>query len=186
MKSRRRARGVAWGLDASDDARLAVQELDRALHRDGLQGAGTAVERVVEEPQQQQQRRDQDRHPAHHRRLHERTLSAVREEEHEHEQDRGAQEQDDPQRRWNDPLAAVRAVGASILAVGTLVEVLRERRLLRRGPRLGPPEAAEHGHPPRVQRVVERPRLHPRPFLVHDAARVTHELARKSLARRGR
>ena len=186
MKSSESPEASHGGSTPPTSAGLPVQELDRALHRDRLQGAGAAVERVVEEPQQQQQRRDQDRHPAHHRRLHERPLSAVREEEHEHEQDRGTHEEDDPQRRWNDALAAVRAVGASILAVGTLVEVFRERRLLRRGARLGPPEAAEHGDPPRVQLVVEGPRLHPRPFLVHHAARVAHELPRNSLARRGR
>ena len=134
----------------------------------GLQGADAAVERVVEEPEQQQQRRDQDRHPAHHRRLHERALPAVGEEEHEHEQDRGAQEEDNPQRRRNHALTAVRAVGASILALGTLVEVLRERRLLGRGARLGPPEAAEHGHAPRVQR---RRRASPTPSAAIPGAR---------------
>jgi len=48
----RRALPVARGFDTADTVRLLFQERERAVHRDGLDGADTAVVGVIEEPQQ--------------------------------------------------------------------------------------------------------------------------------------
>ncbi len=75
---------------------------------------------------------DHDRDAAHHRGLHDDSLAAVGEEEHEDEDDSGAQKQDDPQRGRDHALAAMVAVAARRLAVRPLVELLGEGGLLGR------------------------------------------------------
>ena len=74
-------------------------------------------------------------------------------------------------------LGAVHAVLAGVLPVGTLVEPLVERRLLGVGLRLDGLHRLEHRHAPGVDRVAEPARLHVRPLLVDDGARVADELA---------
>ena len=64
-----------------------VDDVQRALHRDGLEPADVAVERVVEELEQEQHGHDHRDDRSHQQRLDHGALAAVREEEHEDEDD---------------------------------------------------------------------------------------------------
>src|SRR6266511_5631440 len=61
----------------------------------------------------------------------------------------------DPQRRGDHPLGAVGAVGTSVLAIGALVEVLREGRLRGGRARVGAAQGVEQRPPPPVRRVAQ-------------------------------
>ena len=73
---------------------------------------------------------------------------------------------------------SARALSRSV----ALVEPLAVRGLLGRRARLDGLQRPEHGDAPRVVAVAERARLHLRPLLVHDRARVADELAREAVA----
>ena len=136
---------------------------------------------MVEEPEEQQGGADHHGDAAHHRPLHDHSLAAVGEEEHEDEDDPGAQKQDDPQRGRDHTLGAVCAVGARALAVGPLVEPLAVGGLLGGRARLDRLQRMEHGDAPRVVPLAQGACIHLRPFLVHDRARVADELTRDDL-----
>ena len=152
---------------------------ERALHGDRAKAADSRLVGVVEEHQQEQRRRDDDRDAAHHRRLHDRPLGAVGEEQHVDEDDAGRDEENDPDRKWDHSFGAVDAVGAAVLPVGSLVEPLAVGRLLGRGAWLRRPQGTQHRQAPRVSQVAESAGLHPRPLLVDHGARIADEVTRE-------
>ena len=87
--------------------------------------------------------------------LRHRALGAVGEEQHVDEDHRGDHEEDDPQRRRDDPLGSVHPVDPRLLPVGRLVHPSVVRRLLGRRAGSTPRRWSGTSRTPRVDRVAE-------------------------------
>ena len=167
------------------DRALGVEDPQRPLHRDRLDLAQAGAIGVVERVDRRQGEHDHRGRRPHQHRLGSHALAAVREEQHEAEDDARDQDQDEPDRRRDDALRAVEPIVPAVLAVRSLVEVLPIRGLLGGGLRVRRPQRLEEGGAPGVDRVAALPRHHLRPLLVHDRARVADQLARQPVAHRG-
>ncbi len=76
----------------------------------------------------------------------------------------------------------MQTITSRFLAVGRLVEPLSVGGLLRGPGRAHGLEAPKEREAPGVDRIARGAVLHPRPFLVHDRPRVTHELSAQAVA----
>ena len=110
-------------------------------------------------------------------RLDDRPLAAVGEEQHEHEDQRGAEEQHEPQRRRDHPDGAVDPIDASLLPRRRLLQPLVVGRLLGRRLRFDRPQGREQLHRPRVDLLPQRPGLHALPLDAGHRAGVADQLA---------
>ena len=170
------ARRTAGQLPADGDERL-VEGAQRAFHRHGLDPADALLERAVEELDQQQHRGEGRRHTSHEHTLGDGPLGAVGEEEHVADDHDREQDEDDPERRWDDAFRPVDAVDSGSLAVGRVVEPLVEGGLLHRRLGLEGAHGAEELDAPGVDIAHGVPGLRLRPLDVDDGPAVADELA---------
>jgi hypothetical protein len=155
---------------------LLVDQRHGAFHRDWLESADVAAERVVQEREEQQHGDDDRDDAAHEHRLDPCPFAAVGEAEEVHEDDDGDEPEGDPQRRRHDTGRAVDASLAGLLAVRGLIEPLAVCRLLLRGAEIDVLQCVEHGGSPWVDVLAERAVLHAAPLVVDDRSGVTHQL----------
>ena len=113
------------------------------------------------------------------------SLRTVGEEKHEDEDHPGGHEQDQPERVRDHVRCAVDPVAPRLFAIGGLIEPLGERGLLGSGLWVSCLQRPEQRDAPRIERFPGGAGLHFWPLLVHDRARVAHELTRDALADRG-
>ena len=165
------------GVVLAGDLQLLIDDLQRSLHGHGSKPADPIVERVVEEVEQQQHRRDHGDHGADEQSLDDRPLAAVGEEQHEHEDQAGAEEQHDPERRRNHADGAVNPIASSLLSRRCLLQPVVVGRLLGRCLRFDCPQGPEQLHPPGVDLFSQRPGLHALPLHPRHRAGVADQLA---------